>query len=126
MRLALVAVLILSAGVAHAADPKCFEHPERWTFQRDKESLQQAGERFLDDMGACDPTLTASVLEVARYRLHDEELKKFTHQSGFVLWAYGVAWSLLAVSGLLLYLRQRRLTGEIAALEARLRAEAKS
>src|SRR6266702_2713806 len=120
---ALVLVLLLG-GVAHAADPKCFANPERWNYQRDKETLQQAGERFLADMKACDPTFASTIMEVARYQLHDDELKKFTHQSGFVLWAYGIAWGVLAVSGLLLWLRQQRLTGEIEALEARLRAEA--
>jgi hypothetical protein len=120
---ALVLVLLLG-GVAHAADPKCFANPERWSFQRDKESLQQAGERFIADMQACDPSFAATVLEVARYQLHDEETKKFVHQRGFVLWAYGIAWGVLALSGLALFLRQRRLSAEIDALEARLRAEA--
>ena len=125
MRGAIVLVLLLG-GVAHAADAKCFANPERWSYNREKESLQQAGERFIADLQACDPTFAASILEVARYQLHDEELKKFTHQSGFVVWAYGIAWGLLAVSGLMLLLRQRRLAAEIAALEARIRgAEAK-
>src|SRR5262249_49318545 len=125
MRLAIVLMFLLG-GVAHAADAKCFAHPERWSYDREKESLQQAGQRFLDDLQACDPTFAAAVLEVARYQLHDDELRKFTHQSGFVIWAYGLAWALLAVSGVLVLVRQRRLTGEIAALEARIRAEAKS
>jgi hypothetical protein len=122
---ALVIVLAvgLLGGAAHAADPKCFANPERWSYDRSKEALQQAGERFIADMEACDPTFASTILEVARYQLHDDELKKFNHQSGFVLWAYGIAWGLLAVSGLLLWLRQQRLTAEIAALEARIRAE---
>ena len=120
---ALVLVLLLG-GVAHAADPKCFANPERWSYDRTKESLQQAGERFIADMQACDPTFTSALLEVVRYQLHDDELKKFTHQSGFVLWAYGIAWGLLAVSGVLLWFRQQRLIREIEALEARLREEA--
>ncbi len=126
MKLRALVLLALLGGAAHAADPKCFANPERWSYDRDKETLQQAGERFLADMKACDPTFASTIMEVARYQLHDDELRKFTHQSGFVLWAYGIAWGLLAVSALLLFLRQQRLKGEIAELEARLREEVKS
>jgi hypothetical protein len=116
-------LLMLLGGVAHAADPKCFSTPERWSYDRDKgESLSLAGERFLDDMQKCDSAFAASVFEVARYQLQSEEAKKFVRQIGFVEWAYGVAWALLVVSGLLLWLRQRRLNRDIAELEARLRA----
>jgi hypothetical protein len=117
-----LALLLVLGGVAHAADPKCFANPERWSYDRDKESLQQAGERFLGDLKACDPTLAASLLEVARYEVQDKETRDFVHQRGFVVWAYGVAWSLLALSGFFLWLRQRRLGAELVVLEARLRA----
>jgi hypothetical protein len=117
-----VVLLLVLGGVAHAADPNCFAHPERWSYDRDKESLQQAGERFVDDIQACDPTLAASILEVARYRVQDKETRDFVHQRSFVVWAYGVAWALLALSGFFLWLRQRRVATELVALEARLRA----
>jgi tRNA(Ile2) C34 agmatinyltransferase TiaS len=121
-----VAVLGLSS-VAWAADvdtppASCFAHPDRWTYERAKEPIAGPGERFLDDMRACDPTFAAAVVEAIRYKIQTEETEKFIHQRGFVIAAYAIAWGVLAAAALALWLRQRRLTREIAELESRLKA----
>ena len=58
----LVFVFLLGGGVAHAADPKCLTRLESWSYDREKEALQAAGERFLDEVQACDPSLSAAIL----------------------------------------------------------------
>jgi len=122
-----VVVLLLSAGSAAAQVPaKCFANFERWAYARDKETLAAPGERFLEDMRACDPSFAAAVVEAVRYQIHKDEVDKFTRAKSYVFAAYGIAWAVLALSALGLWLRQRRLTAEIAALEARVRAAEKS
>ena len=121
-----VAVLGLSSA-AWAADvdtppASCFAHPDRWTYDRTKEALAAPGERFLEDMQACDATFAAAVVEAIRYKIQKEETEKFFHQNRFVVAAYAIAWGALAAAALALWLRQRRLTREIAELEARLKA----
>lgn len=117
-----LAVLTLAASSAHAVEARCFANPERWSYDRAKETLAAPGERFLDDVRACDASFAAAVTEAIRYRIHSEEAAKLTRSSHYVMAAYGVAWAVLALSAAALFLRQRRLTGEIAAMEARLRA----
>lgn len=125
--LVIIGLLCALAATAAAQTPsKCFAEPQRWAYDREKETLAAPGERFLEDMRNCDPSFAASVTEAIRYQIHKEEAQKFSRASTFVMAAYGVAWALLAVSALLVYLRQRRLLAEIAALDARVReAEAR-
>lgn len=123
---AFVALLGLSSA-AWAADvdtppPSCFAHPERWTFDRTKEALAAPGERFLEDMRACDATFAAAIVEAIRYMIQNEETEKFIRQRSFVVAAYAIAWGALALAALALWLRQRRLTRDIAELESRLKA----
>jgi hypothetical protein len=120
---ALIALLVLgAAGAAAAQTPaRCFANPERWAYDRTRETLAAPGERFLEDMRTCDASFAASVIEAVRYQIHKEEAEKFTRASSFVMAAYGVAWALLAASAIAVWLRQRKLTAEIAALEARVR-----
>ncbi len=125
MRLLLV-LLVLTvaaplAGAQQAPQARCFADTSRWAYDRANETLAAPGERFLEDLSKCDPTFAASIVEATRYQIHDEETKKFVRANGFVMAAYGVAWGVLAISGLLLFLRQRKLNGEIATLEARIR-----
>lgn len=120
--LGFLVVVCSGARSARAAEPNCFAEPSRWNYDRGKETLAKPGERFLDDMQKCDATFAAAVVEAVRYQIQDEEQTKFVRQSRYVIAAYGVAWGLLALSGLFLFLRQRRLGSELAALEAKLRA----
>ena len=123
----LLAILGLSSA-AWAADvdtppASCFAHPDHWTYDRTKgEPLAAPGERFLDDMRACDATFAAAVVEATRYKIQNEETEKFIRQKSFVIAAYAIAWGVLALAALALWLRQRRLTREIAELESRLKA----
>jgi hypothetical protein len=118
----LLLVLPATAFAQDSAGPaKCFSDPGRWAFDRTKETIAKAGERFFEDMRKCDPTFAAAVTEAVRYEIHKDETEKFTRSSKYVMAAYGVAWAILAISGLLLWLRQRRLNDEIGALEAKLR-----
>lgn len=124
----LILCVVLAPAVAAAQDAapapaagNCFANPERWAFQRGNETIAKAGERFFDDMRKCDPTFAAAVAEAVRFQIHQEETEKFVRSSKYVMAAYGVAWALLAVAGLALWLRQRRLNDEIASLEAKLR-----
>jgi CcmD family protein len=118
-----LAVLFLLgiAAEARAVEPRCFENVQRWSYDRGKETLAAPGERFLDDLRACDASFAASVTEAIRYRIHAEETEKLARASGYVMAAYGVAWALLALSAVALFLRQRRLARELEALEAKLR-----
>lgn len=124
--LVFLTVLGLSSA-AFAADvdtppPSCFAHPEHWTFDRTKEALAAPGERFLADMQACDATFAAAIVETIRYKIQNEETEKFIRQRSFVIAAYAIAWGVLAVAAFALWMRQRRLTREIAELESRLKA----
>jgi hypothetical protein len=123
--LILLTLLGLAAPV-HAVERRCFDGVDRWSYDREKEPLARPGERFLDDLKACDSTFHAAVVEAVRYRIHTEEAAKFTRSKSYVLAAYGVAWAVLAAAGVTLFLRQRRLADELGALEAKLReAEAR-
>jgi hypothetical protein len=133
MRSLLVALVFVlaSATAAHAEEPvvppaTCFAHPERWAFDRDHETSAAPGERFLEDMHTCAPTLWADVVEAVRYQIQSEEAEKFVRSRKIVTVAYGIAWAALAAVAFTLWLRQRRLAAEIGQLEARLRdAESK-
>jgi hypothetical protein len=89
----------------------------------EREAALVTGQRFLADLKAANPRLASSVLEVARYEVQSDETAKFTRQSSKVMWAYGAAWSILAIFGATLFARQLRLGRELGALEARVRAE---
>lgn len=122
------AVLGLSSA-AFAADvdtppASCFAaaHLDRWTYDRTKEALAAPGERFLEDMQACDATFAAAIVEAIRYKIQNEETEKFIRQRSFVIAAYAIAWGALALAAFALWMRQRRLTREIAELESRLKA----
>jgi hypothetical protein len=106
---------------APPAFARCFEDPDRWTYHRGQETIAKAGERFFEDMRKCDPSFAAAVAEAVRFQVHQEETNKFVRSSKYVMAAYGVAWAVLALAGLALWLRQRRLNDEIASLEAKLR-----
>jgi hypothetical protein len=123
----LVLSLVLVGTSARAAEvsappASCFANAERWSYDREKETLAAPGERFLDDMQRCAPSFAAAVVEAVRYQIQKDETDKFVHQQGFVVGAYGVAWALLAVGALAVWLRQRRLAAELRALEQRLAA----
>jgi hypothetical protein len=123
----LVVLLLVLPGIARAADvnvppASCFAQPERWSYDRDKQSIATVGEQFIADMQKCDPTFAAAVTEGVRYQIQKEETEKFLRQKDFVLAAYGIIWGILAVAGLALWLRQRRLVRELIELEARLKA----
>jgi heme exporter protein CcmD len=116
-----------AAGVAVADEvntppASCFAHPDRWTYDRAKEPLAAPGQRFLDDMKACDATFGAAVIEAVRYAIQKDEHDKFMRQSTYVIAAYAIIWAVVAGAALTLYLRQRRLLRELADLEARLKA----
>jgi hypothetical protein len=130
-RTLLTLIIVLSvAGTARAQEPReaqaaaaparCFADSERWTYDRNRETLAAPGERFLEDMRACDPTFAAAVIEAIRYEIHADESAKFVRARGYVLAAYGVAWALLAASALFVWHRQRKLAAELTALEARI------
>lgn len=126
----LVLCIVLAPAVAAAQDTpaapapplsRCFTDPDRWAYQRGQETIAKAGERFFEDMRKCDPSFAAAVAEAVRFQIHQEETEKFVRSSKFVMAAYGVAWAVLALAGLALWLRQRKLNDEIASLEAKLR-----
>ena len=129
MRASLIVLLLAVGGIARAAEgppASCFADTNRWSYDREKETLAAPGERFLEDLRKCDSTFAASVIEAIRYQIHDDETKKFVRAKGFVLTAWGLAWALLVLAGLALWLRQRRLDGEIAVLEAKVRSAEKA
>ena len=121
---AIVLLLVLVSSVALAEEPPpdtCFANRARWAYDRGNETLAAPGERFLEDMNGCAPTFAAAVIEAVRFQIQSDEAKKFVRAKNFVMAAYGVAWAVLAVSALFIFLRQRRLAAEIALLEAKVR-----
>ena len=132
MRKLVIAVVAVTLGlslaaVARAADvdtppATCFAHPDKWTYDRTKETLAAPGQRFIDDMQACDPSFAAAVIEAVRYQIQKDETDKFFRQVNYVIAAYAICWALVAIAGLTVWLRQRRLIRDLAELEARLKA----
>jgi hypothetical protein len=130
--LACLLVLLVAPAAARAAaaeedvieTPKeCFAHPEVWSHDRTKEPLQALGDRFMDHLHACAPTLAAAIDEHTIYELQDKQAKIFARHSQYVMIAYGVAWGILAAAALLMVFRQRRLAAQILDLQAQLRAK---
>jgi hypothetical protein len=122
--LAVLAVLAAGPRVARADDNALKQTDlTKYKLDREKETPLQAGQRFLDDLKAVDPGVASNVLEVARYDIQKEETAKFAHQKTFVLRAYGVLWAILAVFAATLFFRQRKLSAELADLEARVKTE---
>ena len=51
---------------------------------------------------------------------HEQDARQATANKTHVIWAYGVLWGIVTVFVILLWLRQRKLSSEIARLEAEL------
>jgi hypothetical protein len=98
---------------------------EKYEPADDRETPVEAGQRFLADLGVASPEVKANVTEAVRYELQKDETDKFARQKKWVLRAYGVAWSLLAVFGVALFMRHQKLAADLAALEARVGSEKK-
>jgi hypothetical protein len=117
--------VFLVAGAARAdvvvPNAACFANSQRWSLDRSKETVAQPGQRFLADLRACDATLAASIEEAVRYDIQQKEAQSFRRNQGFVLAAYGAAWGLVALAGLAVWLRWRKLKQLLAELEARVR-----
>ncbi len=122
-RIILMVFLVAGAARAEVSTPKpeCFANPERWSFDRTKETLAQPGQRFLADLRACDPTLAAGIEEAVRYEIQSKEAQSFAKNQIFVLAAYGVAWGLVALAAFGAWLRWRRVTGLLEELEAKVK-----
>lgn len=122
----LVIALALAAPLAaHATAVKDLSDedlaPYKW--QRDKENAAQAGERFMKDLWARSPEVAANVEDAVRYKIQDQETKKFFRHRRAVIVAYAVLWVVVAGFALSLWLRQRKLVEELRDLEAKLGAE---
>jgi hypothetical protein len=122
-RIILVLVCLAGAARAQVSVPRaeCFEHPERWKYDRASETLAQPGQRFLADVRACDTTFAASVEEAVRYAIQTKEAQSFARNQTAVLAAYGVAWGLVALAALGAWLRWRRVSRLLEELEAKVK-----
>jgi CcmD family protein len=81
----------------------------------------------LQQLIAADPALreqvaagiTAEQIGQRRKEMETEQVAFFADQKRFVIIAYGIMWSLVVLFVLFMFLRQRRLEGTLASLEAR-------
>jgi hypothetical protein len=71
-----------------------------------------------------DPRLRAQVKNQVRLDVHTEDAQLMLRNKRHVVISYAVLWALAVVFLVLLYLRQRRLLGEIARLEAEVKRAA--
>ena len=85
-----------------------------------EEAPYRAGERFLADLEARDPYAAAALVDAATVRFHDREARRFANDRHAVLLAYGVLWVVVTGFVVFLWRRQRRLNGELVALQARI------
>jgi hypothetical protein len=118
----LVLIVLLVASSAHAAPCLSTLDESRYTFDRGKEDIAASGKRFDEDLRKCNRELAAGYTEYIRYQIHDQEAKSFAAHGGSVKLAYGVAWALVVLGAVAMYLRQRKLEAAIGELEAKLRA----
>jgi hypothetical protein len=129
MRIPCLAVLalLLATAVAHADPPVApAKPPDLGNYKLDREKGDiplEVGRRFMTDLGAYDAELAASVEEAVRFKIQQDETVKFTRQRGYVMWAYGAAWTVLVCFALGLFARQRSLNRALAELEARVAKE---
>jgi CcmD family protein len=119
----IVLALFVALPAAAQENPLKAVDLSKYQFDRAKETPLQAGQRLLEDLKAANPAVAANLLEAARYEIQKDETEKFARQSGSVMWAYGVAWAVLALFAAGLFGRQRRLARELEELEARVRVE---
>jgi hypothetical protein len=119
--LAFALVLLLVPAPAEAADCLKTLDEAKYVVDRAKVDLAVPGEQFYEDLKACNPTLAASITEYIRYTIHDQEAKAFTRNSNYVRLAYAIAWAIVALGAVLIYLRQRNLEQTIGELEDKLR-----
>lgn len=70
--------------------------------------------------------ITAELIGQRRREMEQEQSKFFADQKQFVLIAYGIMWALVVGFVVFMFLRQRKLEGEIASLEARIKAATKT
>lgn len=70
--------------------------------------------------------ITAELIGQRRREMEQEQSKFFADQKQFVLIAYGIMWALVVGFVVFMFLRQRKLEGEIASLEARVKAASKT
>jgi len=65
-----------------------------------------------------DPVLKGDIEEALRYKIHEDESATFTRNNEHVVMAYIAIWVLTAGFVLVTFLRQGKLKGEIARLQA--------
>ena len=123
--LVLALLVILVPAGARAADCLRTLDEAKYVVDRGKVDLAVPGEQFYNDLKGCNPTLAASITEYIRYTIHDQEAQAFARNTVYVRLAYGVAWSIVALAAVLIYLRQRKLEQTIGDLEDRLRKATK-
>jgi hypothetical protein len=123
-----VVATFVATSTVYAAEPTPFDKWDakdveryKWT-PESQEWNAEIGARFLTDLAAKHAGLAASVEDAVRYKIHDEETRKFARQKKFVLAAYGVMWLIVAAAAAAVVFRQRKLDGQIRDLEARIRA----
>ena len=121
--LLIVIVLSLAPAAAHAAGCLASLDESKYVTERGKQDIAVAGERFRTDLKACNPELAAAFTEYVRYEIHDQEAQAFVRNAGFVKLAYAVAWAIVALAAVLMYLRQRKLEQSIDAMETKLRGK---
>lgn len=129
---AILFVLAQSASAAASVEPPAAAPPaaptpltavdfSAYKYDPAKDLAVKTGERFMADLCAKDGPLCAAVTEKVRYDIQDVETKKLMRQSKFVLGAYAVLWLILIGFAVGMWQKQRKLTAELAALEARLK-----
>jgi len=132
MRLSPISLVVAAAvtlGLAGAARANPFqklsdEDLAAYHTQVGAEAPFRAGERLLADLEARDKYAAASLVDAAIVRYHEREARRFGNDQRAVITAYGVIWVLVTVFTVFLWLRQRRLNGELMELQAKLaRAE---
>jgi hypothetical protein len=125
-------LLLISGAAAHADDESyvvtppasCFDHPEKWSYDRAKEPLQAVGDRFMTDLHECAPTLASAIDEHTSYALQDKQARIFARHSQYVMLAYGIAWGILALAALAMLMRQQKLSRQILDLKMQLKKDA--
>ena len=122
MRLAILFVLLLAPS-AYAAPCLSTLDEARYNYERGKEDIAVVGKRFDEDLRKCNRELAAGYTEYIRYQIHEQEAKSFATHGDSVKLAYGVAWALVVLGAVAMYLRQRKLEAAIGDLEAKLRAK---
>jgi len=98
----------------------------RYKLDREKGDIPvEKGRVFLADLKAASPETWASVVDAVRLEIQKDEAEKFSHQKGYVLYAYGAIWVILIVFVIGVFARQRKLAAELAELERRVSVERK-